>query len=310
VDQATDFKFEVIVADDCSTDGTREIVQSFTEKYPAIVRSIYQEKNTGGTKNLIDVYAATRGQYVAHMDGDDFMLPEKLKTQAKELDRNPDCTICFHEVKRYDQHSKRYLKIKPKKIPYKSNLKYLLMNPSYFTHSSKMFRAESHNGIDLVMDEMLDFFFHVHHALTGKILYLNSILGVHRVYMGLSVDKNIINNPVYQNPNPKMPKLSIDAIEYARRSGVEDEFIEKSKAKLYFGFSYSYLMARNFPKFQFYIKESRKAARLHNIQYFFGLFSRIPIFLFILVRLRYGLLVKLFHYSTSARLYLLNLFGS
>ena len=308
VDQETDFDFEVIVADDCSKDGTREIVQSFTKKYPAMVRSIYQEKNTGGTKNLIDVYAATRGQYVAHMDGDDFMLPEKLKTQANQLERNPDCSICFHEVKRYDQHSKRYLKFKPKEIPYKSNLKYLLMNPSYFIPSSKMFRADCHNGIDLAMDELLDFYFHVHHALKGKILYLNDVLGVYRVNMGLSVDINIINNPVYKNPNPKMPKLCVDAIEYARRSGVEEEFIDKSKAKLYFGFSYSYLMARNFPKFKFYIKKSRKTARLHKIQYFFRLFSGIPIFLFMLVRLRDGLRVKLYHYSTSARLYFLNLF--
>ncbi len=299
VDQEADFDFEIIVGDDCSTDSTREIVQSFIDKCPTLVRTIFQEKNTGGTKNMIDVHAAARGQYIAHMDGDDFMLPGKLKIQAEALDKNPDCTICAHEVKRYDQRNNCYLPFNPKAIPKKCDLEYLLMNLPFFAHSSKMYRAECNNGLEFGSEELLDCYFHVHHALTGKILFLNDVLGVNRINFGLSVEKNNINNSAYQNPNPNMVKYCIDAIEYAKCSGVENGIIEKSKAKIYFDFSYNYLMAKDFHKFQYYIKKSIETARLHNIQYIFGHFSRIPVFLFLVTRLRVVLRSKLIHFGIA-----------
>jgi len=87
VDQETDFDFEVIVGEDCSTDGTRAIVQEFSEKFPNIVKPIYQKKNIdGGGYNFLTVHRAARGEYVAHIDGDDFALPGKLQAQANILE--------------------------------------------------------------------------------------------------------------------------------------------------------------------------------------------------------------------------------
>lgn len=99
VDQVTDFDFEVIVGEDCSTDGTRAIVQEFAERYPGIVKPIYQKKNIGGgVHNFLTVHRAARGEYIAHVDGDDYCLPGKLQAQADLLDRDHTCNIVFHRM--------------------------------------------------------------------------------------------------------------------------------------------------------------------------------------------------------------------
>ena len=63
VDQKTDFKFDLIVSDDCSTDSTRAIVQEFEERYPNIVKPILHKKNIGAYKN----YFSAHQQAFAHL---------------------------------------------------------------------------------------------------------------------------------------------------------------------------------------------------------------------------------------------------
>ena len=50
VSQETDFKFEIIVGEDCSTDGTRAIVQQYVDKYPDIVKPIFHDQNVGAAQ--------------------------------------------------------------------------------------------------------------------------------------------------------------------------------------------------------------------------------------------------------------------
>lgn len=104
VTQQTDFDFEIVVGDDCSTDGTRAIVLEFAERYPHIVRVHFQPTNTGGSRNNLEVHAAARGEYVAHVDGDDYALPGKLQAQADVLDRDPSCNAVWHPVDFFDDH--------------------------------------------------------------------------------------------------------------------------------------------------------------------------------------------------------------
>lgn len=98
VDQQTDFVFEVIVGDDGSTDGTRAIVQEFAQKYPGKVRAVLHEKNVGPTDNYFSVHNLARGEYIAHLDGDDYCLPGKLMRLSSHLDANPGCVIVWHRM--------------------------------------------------------------------------------------------------------------------------------------------------------------------------------------------------------------------
>ena len=95
LDQKTDFKFEVIVGDDASTDSTRDILEDFAAKYPDIIRPIYRTENVGTNANYLEVHTAARGKYVAHCDGDDFWLPGKLSYQYQVMERNPTLSQCW-----------------------------------------------------------------------------------------------------------------------------------------------------------------------------------------------------------------------
>jgi glycosyltransferase involved in cell wall biosynthesis len=94
--QRTDFDFELVIGEDCSPDGTREVAQKYAEKYPEKIRLKYPEKNIGLTRNLSQTIGACRGEYVAWLEGDDYWVsPDKLQRQADYLDQNPDCAWCF-----------------------------------------------------------------------------------------------------------------------------------------------------------------------------------------------------------------------
>jgi glycosyltransferase involved in cell wall biosynthesis len=97
--QQTDFLYTIIVGEDCSTDGTRAIVESYRQRYPDRIKPIYQTHNLGPGANLKACLAACQAPYIAALDGDDYWTdPRKLAKQVAWLDGNPDFTICFHHV--------------------------------------------------------------------------------------------------------------------------------------------------------------------------------------------------------------------
>ena len=98
--QKTDFRYEVLVHDDASTDNTADIIREFEEKYPDIIKPIYQKENQY-SKNvwITDVYQLRRskGKYIALCEGDDYWTdPDKLQKQHDALESHPDVDICVH----------------------------------------------------------------------------------------------------------------------------------------------------------------------------------------------------------------------
>lgn len=97
--QKTDFPFEIIVGEDCSTDRTREIVIAYQDKYPEIIKPILHPENVGGKQNVLSVYKACQGKYHAICEGDDYWIdPLKLKRQVELMESSPDLSMCFHNA--------------------------------------------------------------------------------------------------------------------------------------------------------------------------------------------------------------------
>ncbi len=97
--QRTNFDFEVVIGEDCSTDNTRAIVRRYAEQHPGRVRALLHDANLGSRRNFVAAYQASRGQYLAVLDGDDYWTsPEKLQRQVDLLDSHPDYSICFHSA--------------------------------------------------------------------------------------------------------------------------------------------------------------------------------------------------------------------
>jgi len=98
--QNTDFNFEIIIGEDCSTDHTKEIVEAYKKLYPNRVKLITSDQNVGIVKNQERVFENSKGKYIAVCEGDDYWSdPYKLQKQVDYLEENPDCTLCFHSAK-------------------------------------------------------------------------------------------------------------------------------------------------------------------------------------------------------------------
>ncbi len=100
--QQVDFPYEIIIGDDCSSDGTQVILREYQQKHPEIIQLILHPTRYAGVagrlNNVTNLYAC-RGQYIAMLDGDDYWIsPDKLQTQVGFLDQHPDYVMTFHDT--------------------------------------------------------------------------------------------------------------------------------------------------------------------------------------------------------------------
>jgi glycosyltransferase involved in cell wall biosynthesis len=189
VDQHTNFDFEVIVGDDCSTDGTRAIVEEFSRRYPGIVSPMLHEKNVGACANFLAVHEAATGEYIAHVDGDDYTLPGKLQAQADFLDQNPECNIAWHRMQVLNDATGVILddRIDFAKMPKDGFTREdILRFISIGFNSSKMYRSEvrefQYPGFAVV-----DYFANVEQVGTGRACFIaDKPFGVYRAGIGIA----------------------------------------------------------------------------------------------------------------------------
>ena len=93
--QEFDGKFEVLVADDVSTDGTAAILSQFETKYPDVVHVFYNSKNLGCSANSDSLTRRAQGKYLAFCDADDIWTDSlKLKKQFEILEQHPEIGMC------------------------------------------------------------------------------------------------------------------------------------------------------------------------------------------------------------------------
>ncbi len=106
--QKTAFPFELVIGEDCSTDGTRQIVFEYQEKYPDVIRVIASNKNVGMNPNGYRTMKACRGKYIAFCEGDDYWhSPDKLQKQADHMESHPECGLVYSDFDVYQVKSKK-----------------------------------------------------------------------------------------------------------------------------------------------------------------------------------------------------------
>lgn len=117
--QRTTFPVEVIVADDCSTDRTQEIINQYKNKYPDLIRTYYPEKNLGGCRkltNCVDL-GLFRGQYLSYLEGDDYWIGEdRLQILVDFLDDHPEYAAVAHQRDFVNEDGQYFGKDLPEKI--------------------------------------------------------------------------------------------------------------------------------------------------------------------------------------------------
>lgn len=109
--QECDFEVELIVANDCSTDNTNEIVERYIETHSRghLIKYTLHLINKGILPNFIWTLQQCKGKYIALLDGDDYWSdPLKLQKQVDFLEANPDYNICFHNVQLFIQEENKF----------------------------------------------------------------------------------------------------------------------------------------------------------------------------------------------------------
>lgn len=189
--QKTTFPVEILIHDDASTDKTASIVREYEEKYPHLIKPIYQTENQyskrDGTIGRIQRGRA-RGKYIAICEGDDYWTDSlKLQKQVEFLKKNSDCSLCFHASKSIrNNNPKDYILHRPKDIPLhnKFEMKHAILGGGGFMATNSMlFHRKYIQDRPAWMEKtpVGDAPLMLLLASKGKIGYIDEVMSVYRV---------------------------------------------------------------------------------------------------------------------------------
>ena len=191
----TYFQLEYVIADDGSTDGTKEIVSEYARKYPDIIKLLTSDKNLGVMANAGKAFRAITGKYVAQCEGDDYWTdPYKLQKQVSFLEEHLDYSACYHNsmIEYEDGRPSHVRGVKPWDS---CTLEELILNfndityPGYVTagHTSSMvFRNGLIKAVPPDLAQMMsgDILMQILLAQHGKAKFINEVMSTHRIHTG------------------------------------------------------------------------------------------------------------------------------
>ena len=216
--QECDFKYEIIIHDDASTDNTPSIIKEYELKYPDIIKPIYQSENqySQGTRILLKyVYPQITGKYFSICEGDDYWCDfKKLQKQFDALENNHDCCMCIHTVQAIkengdlldlfypDYHIGTGVITTREILDYICTNKYVFQTSSYFGKSECMFRLLDNTPDFYTASSTGDTPLLLFFAAQGNFFFLDNIMSRYRHDSSSSVERR--NN--YNDTEEKIVK--------------------------------------------------------------------------------------------------------
>ena len=99
--------FEIIVVDDCSTDGSVELIADYERQYPGQIKSVFQKENLGVARNRSSGFKKATGDFITWANGDDRLLPRKLELEFQTYKNNPRARWVYSQVYYVDVYGRR-----------------------------------------------------------------------------------------------------------------------------------------------------------------------------------------------------------
>ncbi len=194
--QRADFPFEILVGEDNSSDGTRDIVREYAARHPERIAAIFHDDagklringRLTGRANLAHNLTAARGEYVALLDGDDYWTDDtKLARQVEQLDADRTLSTSFHHAVVVDVSGapiaspKTIQTIKPR-----YRLEEMIAGEFEAQTCTVMFRREAITPLPRWFFETAvgDFVLHVTNGHCGDFGYIDRPMGCYRVHGG------------------------------------------------------------------------------------------------------------------------------
>lgn len=190
--QETHFPFEILIHEDASTDNTAEIIRSYANKYPSLIKPIYQTENqySKGIKiNSTFNLPRAKGQYIALCEGDDFWIDNaKLQYQIEKMKEHSKCQISFHPTKfienqtmsdkifrRHAEHDKIF------------DIKEIIMgNGGFCPTASLIIKKEAFKNLPSFVKNspVGDYLIQIFGSINGGALYIDKTMSAYRIHAG------------------------------------------------------------------------------------------------------------------------------
>ena len=204
--QKTNFDYEIVIGEDCSTDSTREIVLDYKAKHDDKIKLLLQEKNIGMMLNFIDTLKTCTGKYIALLEGDDYWTdPYKLQKQVDFLEANPNYGMVYSDIDTVDNgnnvvESEFFIK---QKIKYRSgNIFNHLFKTNFINTLTVCIRTQIIKRIFSKyykpnMWFIIDYWIWLHIALETKVYFMKIVTAGYRLHNdGISKKKKFLKNRI------------------------------------------------------------------------------------------------------------------
>ncbi|WKY46929.1 glycosyltransferase [Eubacteriaceae bacterium ES3] len=185
--QKTNFKFEILIHDDASTDATARIIKEYEERYPDLIKPIYQTENKYSQGLDVDEINTCRakGKYIAMCEGDDFWTdPTKLQQQYDYMESCPACSLCVHDAYIvYASGKRKDVSMRLRKSR-KFSVEEIIVGGGALFATSSLFYRQCFDGN---MPEFYkisptgDYPLVIHLALKGEVYYIGKKMSAYRV---------------------------------------------------------------------------------------------------------------------------------
>jgi glycosyltransferase involved in cell wall biosynthesis len=211
--QQTTFSYRILIGDDCSTDGSIEIIKEYEKNFPDRILAIYQKVNLGlnhPEKNGVILLKKSTAKYIALLDGDDYWTdPLKLQKQIDFLEANPSFSMCFHNALVTFEDKKKEARLFLSNVQKDVFTVQDLCKKNIIPTASLIFRSS-------IIKDIPDWFYRcpfgdwplsLFIAEHGKVKYFNEVMSVYRVHSGgiwskldrIAQLKKIIKNTLTMN---------------------------------------------------------------------------------------------------------------
>jgi Glycosyl transferase family 2 len=171
---------QVIVVDDCSTDGSRDLLEGLHKELEFSL--ILREHNGGEGAARTSGLAAAIGRYVNFLDGDDYLLPGKLARQVDLLDRDRDVSVCYCDARL--MRSERYLNFTLKDVwpPHTGDVLEPLLERDFIAVHAALIRADALARLPAILPyrQTHDYELMLSLATTGRFRFVDAPLVVYR----------------------------------------------------------------------------------------------------------------------------------